>query len=225
LVDGWRLLNIDPSNYSAQRFLADSYAALPRQEIAWVSELLQSQLLQPINITPVQPQLAESNLFILSGAGPAEPSLNEFHPLLTRNRFALLASGVVGIKNTLGDELVLSGVWEQVSYSLCQLHFGTDGFRAITTSAMTFTMCLPKLHCHIKPVFRQNFATGISTEATYFFASIPIVTIDFGLWILRLDTAYPNDGISSQLWEKICSTSTSGSRIRSSGPRQYCQNV
>ena len=35
-------------NFSAHRFLADSYAALPRHEIARVSELLQSQLLQPI---------------------------------------------------------------------------------------------------------------------------------------------------------------------------------
>jgi hypothetical protein len=51
LVEGWRLLNINPSNYSAHRFLADSYAALPRHEIARVSELLQSQLLQPVNIT------------------------------------------------------------------------------------------------------------------------------------------------------------------------------
>src|SRR5262249_36241967 len=46
LVEGWKSLNIDPNNYSAHRFLADSYAALPRHEIARVSELLQSQLLQ-----------------------------------------------------------------------------------------------------------------------------------------------------------------------------------
>ena len=109
--------------------LADSYAALPRHEVARVSEFLQSQLLQPINIIPVQPQLAERNLFILSGAGPAEPSLNEFNPLFNRNRFALLASGVVGGNNTLGDELVHSGVWENLSYSLGQFHYETDGFR------------------------------------------------------------------------------------------------
>jgi tetratricopeptide (TPR) repeat protein len=129
LVEGWRSLNIDPGNYSAHRFLADSYAALPRHEIARVSELLQSQLLQPINLTPVQPQLAESKLFILDGAGPAEPSLNEFNPLFVRNRFALLASGTVGGNDTIGDELVHSGVWGKVSYSLGQFHYETDGFR------------------------------------------------------------------------------------------------
>jgi len=61
LVEGWKSVNTDPTNFSAHRFLADSYAVLPRHEIARVSELLQSQLLQPINITPIQPRLAESN--------------------------------------------------------------------------------------------------------------------------------------------------------------------
>jgi len=70
LVEGWKSVNTDPSNYSAHRFLADSYAARPRHEIARVSELLQSQLLQPNNITPIQPRLAESNLFLLSNQGP-----------------------------------------------------------------------------------------------------------------------------------------------------------
>ncbi|MDH5686190.1 MAG: tetratricopeptide repeat protein, partial [Hadesarchaea archaeon] len=129
LVEGWKSVNTDPGNYSAHRFLADSYAALPRHEIARVSELLQSQLLQPINITPVRPQLAESNLFILEGAGPAAPSFNEFNPLFHRNRFALQANCVLGENETLGDELVHSAVWGKVSYSLGQFHYETDGFR------------------------------------------------------------------------------------------------
>jgi hypothetical protein len=130
LVEGWKSLNIDPENYSAHRFLADSYSVLPRHEIARVSELLQSQLLQPINITPVQPQLAESELLILGGAGPAEPSLNEFQPLFLRNRLALQAAAVVGQNDTFGDEVVHSGVWGRLSYSLGQFHYETDGFRA-----------------------------------------------------------------------------------------------
>ena len=62
LVEGWKSVNTDPTNFSAHRFLADSYSILPRHEIARVSELLQSQLLQPLNMTPIQPHLAESNL-------------------------------------------------------------------------------------------------------------------------------------------------------------------
>ncbi|MGH8604208.1 MAG: hypothetical protein ACREXR_15975, partial [Gammaproteobacteria bacterium] len=129
LVEGWNSLNADPTDYSAHRLLADSYSALPRHEIARVSELLQSQLIQPINITPVQPQLAESDLFLLGGLGPAEPSLNEFNSLFLRDRFSLLASGLVGSNKTYGDELVHSGVWKNLSYSLGQFHYETTGFR------------------------------------------------------------------------------------------------
>ena len=129
LVEGWKSVNADPANYSAHRFLADSYAALPRHEIARVSELLQSQLLQPINITPVQPQLAESNLLIFSGTGPGALSFNEFNPLFNRNRLALQFSGVAGGNDTLGDELVVSGVYDSFSFSAGQFHHENDGFR------------------------------------------------------------------------------------------------
>ncbi len=129
LLEGWKSLNADPSNYSAHRLLADSYSVLPRQEITRVSELLQSQLLQPLNVTPVQPQLAQSNLLILEGAGPARPSFNEFNPLFLRNRLALQASGVVGNHDTKGNELTQSGVWGRYSYSLGQFYYDTDGFR------------------------------------------------------------------------------------------------
>jgi tetratricopeptide (TPR) repeat protein len=129
LVEGWKSVNTDPANYSAHRFLADSYTALPRHEIARVSELLQSQLLQPININPVQPHLAESNLFILNGAGPSDLSFNEFNPLFNRNRLALQVGGIAGTHNTFGEEVVQSGVWDRLSYSIGQFHYQTDGFR------------------------------------------------------------------------------------------------
>jgi len=129
LVEGWKSINTDPANYSAHRFLADSYSALPRHEVARVSELLQSQLLQPININPIQPSLAEANLFILEGVGPSSPSFNEFNPLFNRNRFALQASGVVGEQSTHGGEFVHSAVVGTLSYSLGFFDFYTDGFR------------------------------------------------------------------------------------------------
>jgi tetratricopeptide (TPR) repeat protein len=129
LVEGWKSVNLDPANYSAHRFLADSYAALPRHEIARINELYQSQLLQPLNVTPVQPQLAENSLFILEGAGPSDPSFNDFNPLFLRNRLALQASGVAGENHTLGGEIAQSGVWNNFSYNLGLLHYETDGFR------------------------------------------------------------------------------------------------
>ena len=129
LVEGWRSVNADPSDFSGHRFLADTYSVLPRHEVARVSELLQSQLLQPVNITPLQPQLAESNLFILSGAGSSQAAFNEFNPLFTRNRIALQANALVGQNDTVGNDFVFSGLQGRVSYSVGQFHHETDGFR------------------------------------------------------------------------------------------------
>ncbi len=129
LVEGWKSVNVDPGNYSGHRLIADNYAALPRHEVARVSELLRSQLLQPVNITPVQPQLGSTNLLSLNSLGPANPSFNEFNPLFARNRFALQASGIVGTDDTYGDEITHSGLWNNFSYSVGQYHNETNGFR------------------------------------------------------------------------------------------------
>jgi len=129
LSEGYKSVNADPANAAAHRFLSDSYAALPRHEIARVSELLQAQLLQPVGLNPVQPHLAESGLFILQGAGPADAGFNEYNQLFNRNRISLLMSGVAGSNSTYGDELVVAGVHEKVAFSVGQFHYETDGFR------------------------------------------------------------------------------------------------
>jgi hypothetical protein len=129
LVEGWKSVNTDPTNYSAHRFLADSYSILPRHEIARVSELLQSQLLQPLNMTPIQPRLAESNLFLISAGGPAGLAFNEFNPLFNRNGINFQTSGLAGENHTYAGEGVLSGIYQRTAFSLGGFHFQTDGWR------------------------------------------------------------------------------------------------
>jgi tetratricopeptide (TPR) repeat protein len=129
LVEGWKSVNTDPTNFSAHRLLADTYSALPRHEIARVSELLQSQLLQPINITPIQPRLAESNLFLVSAQGPAALSFNEFNPIFNRNGVTFQLSGLGGEHNTYSGEGVLSGIYQKASFSIGGFHFQTNGWR------------------------------------------------------------------------------------------------
>jgi len=129
LAEGSKSVNADPANASAHRFLSDSYAALPRHEIARVSELLQAQLLQPVGLHPVQPHLADPGSFILRGAGPAAMGFNEYNSLFDRNRFSLLVSGVAGSNSTIGDEVVVSGLHDRFSISVGQFHYETHGFR------------------------------------------------------------------------------------------------
>ncbi|NML18045.1 FecR domain-containing protein [Azohydromonas caseinilytica] len=128
LVEGSQAVASDPTSASAHRFLSDAYLAEPRHEIARVSELLQSQLLQPISISPIQPQLAEDKSFFLPNAGPARAGFNEFNPTFLANQIRANADGMVGSRNTYGDQVVVSGIQNRTSFSLGQLHFRTDGF-------------------------------------------------------------------------------------------------
>jgi tetratricopeptide (TPR) repeat protein len=160
LVEGWKSVNTDPTNFSAHRFLADSYAILPRHEIARVSELLQSQLLQPLNITPIQPRLAESNLFLIGALGPAALGFNEFNPLFTRDGLTFQASGLGGSHDTYAGEGVLSGIFGRASFSLGGFHYETDGWRTNAgqkdTIANAFFQFSPTPRTSVQAEFRYR---------------------------------------------------------------------
>jgi tetratricopeptide (TPR) repeat protein len=128
VVEAISSLQTDPTNYSAHRFLSDSYVNQPGQETAQLSELLQAKLLQPININPVQPHLSVSQRGLLNATGIANSSFQDFTRVFEGNRPQLLVSGVAGNQGVLGDEVTLSGIANKFSYSLGQFHYGTDGF-------------------------------------------------------------------------------------------------
>ncbi len=96
-------------------------------------------MLQPLNLNPIQPQLAESSLGILDGAGPTSASANEFNPLFTRNRFSIQLNGVAAQQdsdlepnqdhNTRSADIVHSAVWGRYSYSLGTFHDYNEGIR------------------------------------------------------------------------------------------------
>lgn len=129
LREGAKSLRADPANYSAHRLLADVYASRPRHEISQVSELLQSQLLQPLNLTPVPPQSAENTLVVSEYTGPPGAAFNEFNPLFTRDRFTFQLGGAVGDNDAWSDEVSMAGLYKWLSFSAGQYHFETEGFR------------------------------------------------------------------------------------------------
>jgi hypothetical protein len=129
LVEGWSSVLVDPSNSAAHRFLADTYAVLPRHQIARVSELLQSQLLQPVSLTPIPPRLGESNLFLISAGGPTAASFNEYSSLFNRDGWALQLGGLAGEQSTYRGEAVASALLGKLSLSAGYSYFDTDGWR------------------------------------------------------------------------------------------------
>ena len=86
-------------------------------------------MLQPTNITPIQPRLAESNQFLISASGPGGLSFNEFNPLFNRNSIAFQGIGLAGSNETIGAEAVISGIYDNLSISSGYAYFKTDGWR------------------------------------------------------------------------------------------------
>ena len=122
-------LAADSANSSAHRFLADYYLTSPRHDMARNSELLQSQLLQPLNNSPAQPRLSvqglafvDQSLFISLGA-------NEYSQLMTKKGLSLYADAGAGSWNSYATSVALSGLGESAAFSLGYFALGSDGFR------------------------------------------------------------------------------------------------
>lgn len=129
LLEGWKSLAANADDYSSHRLLSDVYSHLPRHEIARVDELFQSQLLQPLNVTPIRPQLGEANLFNLDTLGPSALAFNEFHPLIEENGLSYQGSLVGASNDTRGVDVAVAGLGDKVSYSVGWFDYATDGFR------------------------------------------------------------------------------------------------
>jgi hypothetical protein len=129
MVQGWSASQANPADYAAHRLLADVYSTEPRNELARVSELLTSQLLQPLNLTPIQPQLAQIGSLRADRAGPTELAFTEFTPLVTTNGLRFEMSSVAGANGTFGDDLVVAGLHDRLSYSVGQFRYSSDGIR------------------------------------------------------------------------------------------------
>jgi hypothetical protein len=131
IAESTKSLGTDPANDSAHRFLSDSYRETSRRtEISRVSELLQAQMLQDLNVNPVQPSISATNLNIVTAGGPSAAGFNEFTPLFEQNRTQLNVSAMVGSNDTTGGEAVISTVYDRLSISGGAFDFETDGFRS-----------------------------------------------------------------------------------------------
>ena len=120
-------LAIDPANASAHRFMSDSYRNVRRHEIGRVSELLQAQMLQTVNMNPVQPSISATRLNIGSGAG--DVGLNEFTGLFESNGLQPAISVGGGNLGTHKAEAIVSGLYDGFSFSLGAMTYETDGWR------------------------------------------------------------------------------------------------
>ena len=121
-------LTNDPNNYSAHRFLADTYEKLPRHEIALASELWQSQLNQPAIINPPKPQRLSTATNITHDT-QFSVGQNEYSSLLYQDGTKATVGTTIGSNGTKYNNLIISGKYGINSYSLSNFHYKTDGYR------------------------------------------------------------------------------------------------
>ncbi len=129
LLSAWDALRNDPTNSEGHRLLADHYLGQSRFDQLRASELLQSQLWQPLSAYPLQPQLSTTGISVVEGAGPQNPSFNEYHSLFTQDGAYGLMNGYGGSDGTWGNDLVGSILAGPIAIGLGQFHFETDGWR------------------------------------------------------------------------------------------------
>ena len=146
LKESWKSLAADPGNASAHRFLSDSYAGVPRHEIARVSELLRAQLLLPEIVSPVSPSASEASLFAFEGSGPSVAGFNEYNPLFNRQRLALLANGITGSNHTRGGEIAVGAFTNRGMLSVGHFTEKSDGFRENNDSDQTISNLFGQFH-------------------------------------------------------------------------------
>jgi hypothetical protein len=133
LLQGYRAVNTNTWEFSAHRFLADSYRNLPRHEVARAAELLQSRLLQPAGALSLQPEFADDRTNaaksgFLKGIGPSRLALNEFSGLYNRTGPSFAADLIAGSRRTFGDQLGVTYLSGTSAFGIGQFHLATDGF-------------------------------------------------------------------------------------------------
>ena len=143
LLEGWRSLRSDPANHSAHQLLADAHSGQSRNEFASFSEHLQSQMLAPVGqsrnspslmLAPVGQSLTVSSLTqnelpASLNHGTTAVGFNEFSGLFVRDGVSSKISGLAGSDATYGEEIILSGLNDNMVFSLGQLHLETNGHR------------------------------------------------------------------------------------------------
>jgi tetratricopeptide (TPR) repeat protein len=127
-IEAYKSLQTSAANYSAHRLLADSYSHSWTYHKAQNSELLQSQLLQPLNRHPLQPQIGFHVTGLLDNTGPIASGFSEYAPLFTSsNGLDLQLNTIGGSHGTQGNDLILSGLHDRIAFSLAQSHYKSDG--------------------------------------------------------------------------------------------------
>ena len=127
--EGARALTADPGNAGAHRLLADTYRGAPRLEVARTSQLLQSQLFDPLSANPLQSSLPYADLNLITRGAASEVGFNEYGSLFRSDGMKAAVTGGAGSFDTLTGEAIGTATAGRTVLSASQFYYRTDGFR------------------------------------------------------------------------------------------------
>jgi len=136
LIEASKSLLFDSHSYVSNYFLAESYEGIPRAERTGESQLLQAMLRSPIGIIPVSPFRGPAAAFpstlpragVVRSVGPVRTAFAEYTPLFDRPGARFYLDALVASQDTVADQAIAAGAWDNVSISVGQGYFRTDGF-------------------------------------------------------------------------------------------------
>jgi hypothetical protein len=82
-----------------------------------------------VNINPVQPRLAGNGLNFLDDIGISGVGVNEFTRLFASNGLQAVVDGTLGTEDTMMDNVIGSGLFNRISFSVGHFGFKSDGSR------------------------------------------------------------------------------------------------
>jgi tetratricopeptide (TPR) repeat protein len=213
MVTARRSADADQSNYSSHLFLAGNYRNLPGFAPAFLSEVLQARVYQPVNVNAVRPDVVNETI-----------SLNEYTSLIEQPRlrgYAGMTYGwtdtdlgglfepgqqcvdldfnigpcedivELGDSNPTGADLTMTYNKDRFAGSLSYSSFSDDGFRTNNDSsnnvARGFFMYAPT---H-RDQFQLNFIDGSRDTGDLPLREVPVI-----IGLEQIETDFTNVGVS-----------------------------
>ena len=172
LNEAVKSLSRDPANASAHGFLADQYLTRPRHEMARDSELLQAQLLQPLNANPIQPRLASQGLGLFDHADFSRPGAGEYSELLTAQKWRFSVDAAGGSGGNQASTLIASGLTASTAFSVGHFTMGSQGFRANNDQQLSVSNAFVQ-HAlspltHLQAELRRQSSSSGDTALSFF---------------------------------------------------------
>jgi tetratricopeptide (TPR) repeat protein len=202
MVTARRSADADQSNYSSHLFLAENYRNLPGFAPAFLSEVLQARIYQPVNVNAVRPDIVNESA-----------SFQEYTALIDRPRirgFAGITFGetetdlsevvsnpvfrdfleVSGGSNTSGGEVTLTANRDWFAGAVSYRTVENDGFRVNTDVAQDNLRAFFVFAPTYRDQIQVNFING--TRET---GDLPLRQNPFQVSLERFDTDLTNLGV------------------------------